>query len=516
MAGNVTRRALLGLTAASAVGAVTGASGPSGTAAGSAGRDGGGRIDWGSLGRHLDGDLILPSDVRYGQAREQAIRHFDAVNPQAVAYCESEKDVRTVIAFAQDHSVHTVPRSGGHSFGGYSTTPGMILDVSRMNRVAIDGPNVVVGAGVQQVDALAALSPHGLAMAGGLCPTVAVGGFLQGGGIGFQTRKYGMACDRLVSADVVLADGRLVRASAEENPGLFWALRGNGGGNYGVVTSYKVVPVRRSDLVSYTLTWPWAAAQSLIEHWQQWAIDAPDDLASVLLAVNPDAAAPSPQLFVTGAWYGDAEELDRRLDTLVGEVGVAPASRSVAVRSVRDAMMEMYGCATLSTEECHRVGTTPEAKSPRYNYYRTRCRMFGSVVPGSDVDDLLAVLTDPAQARTGQFRMLYFEALGGVANEYGRTDTAYVHRTTRMLAGLTTTLSDPAYTEEDTTACERVLGDAFRALDRGSLRESYQNYIDPALTDWRQAYYAENYPRLVRTKRAYDPHGFFRFARGIG
>ena len=509
MAGNIARRALLSLTAAAAAGVVMG---PGQPAAAWRRR----RIGWDSLSRHLDGDLILPSDSRYPQARQQSIRHFDDVNPAAIAYCENESDVRTVIAFAQDHAVPTVPRSGGHSFGGYSTTPGMILDVSRLNSVTINGPNVVVGGGAQMIDALAALTPHGMTMVGGLCATVSVGGFLQGGGIGLQTRKYGMACDRVVSAKVVLADRRIVRASAQENPDLFWALRGNGGGNYGVVTSYVVEPVRRSELVSYLLVWPWDAAVPLIQHWQQWAIDSPDDLAALLIASSPDAAAPAPRLVMAGAWYGDIDELNRHLDTLVGEVGVAPAIRSVAVKSVFDKMMEVYGCVNLTTDQCHRVGTSPVAQGWRYNYYRTRCRLHDKALPAADVEDLVATLVDPARARSGQSRTLYFETLGGAANQRARTDTAYVHRTTQMLVGLTATLDAPAYTEDDTTACEQWLADGFPVLDRNSLHESYQNYMDPALTDWRAAYYAENYGRLVRVKRAYDPHRFFRFARGIG
>ncbi len=514
MTGTFTRRAALGFAAASAVGAATGAFLPTGAAAGSTDRRGR-RIDWNSLGRHLDGDLVLPSDSRYGQAREQSLAQFDDANPMAVAYCETARDVQTVIAFAQDNAVHTVPRSGGHSFGGYSTTSGMILDVSRLNQVTTDGTHVTIGAGTQLVDALAALTPHGLALASGLCPTVGAGGFIQGGGIGHQTRKYGLACDRLVSADVVLANRRVVRASERENPDLFWALRGNGGGNFGVVTSYTLEPVRRDTLIGYRLAWLGGDSAAQIENWQQWVLTAPNDLSSMLIA-GTRSPAPEVVVMVSGTWYGTMEELNRHLDELVGMTGAPPAQRIVGESSVRDAMMQIYGCATLTAEQCHRVGTSPEAQLPRLNFYRTRCRMFDEAVPRADVEAALAVLADPTHFREGQSRKLYFEALGGAANEPGRTDTAYVHRTTTILAGFTADLSDPAYTDEDAAACESWLADGFAVLDRHSLRESYQNYMDPALRDWRRAYYAENYPRLVRVKRAYDPHRFFRFARGIG
>lgn len=513
MTKDLTRRGFLGLAAVSAIGAVAGSSASAVYASGTTPSGRGGRVDWNSLGRHLDGDLVLPSDGRYLQARQLANAQFDSIRPQAVAYCETRRDVQIALAFAQDHSLHTVPRSGGHSFGGYSTTQGLVLDVSRMNQIRMRGPNVVIGAGTQQVDALGTLTPHGMALVSGICPTVGVGGFMQGGGIGWQTRKYGMACDQLVEATVVLADRRVVRASADEHPDLFWALRGNGGGNYGVITSYELKPVHRRTMVSYMVSWSWDIAKEVIEHWQRWAIDSSNDLASILLAMIPDLGQ-TPQLVVLGNWYGTVEELNGHLDTLAGTIGVTPAVRNVIERSVFDATMDIYGCAQLTTEQCHRVGTSPVAQTPRQNYYHTRSRMFDE--PAPNVDQLLEALAAPGKARSGQNRMLYFETLGGAANVPARTDTAYVHRTTEMLIGYTGTLNHPDYTDEDTTACEEWLADSFRVLSEHSLPESYQNYMDPSLPDWRQAYYAENYPRLVQIKRRYDPHRFFNFARSIG
>lgn len=469
-----------------------------------------------SLGRNLHGDLVLPADSRYGQARELQIAHFDKVQPQAVAYCADEHDVQTVLAFAQDNGVHTTPRSGGHSFGGYSTTPGVVLDVSRINQVVIERDRVSVGAGTQQVDALATLTPHGLGLVSGICPSVGVGGFLQGGGVGWQTRKFGLGSDRLRAADVVLANGKLVRASADENPDLFWALQGNGGGNYGVVTRYELEPIRIATMVNYMLWFTWDQAQTLIERWQRWAIDSPTDLSASLIVMDPmdPSAGDTPQVFIFGTWYRSVDELDAHLDTLVDAVGAAPASRTVGEKSFYDATMEFYGCADKSVEQAHRVGSNPAATMPRDNFYRTRCRMFDGPVPSTNVERLLETFT--ADKRDGQYRMFYFETLGGAANTRGRTDTAYVHRTTEMLTGFTGTLTNPEYTGEDTEAIEAWLADGFRELGPGSLPECYQNYMDPALTNWREAYYAENYPRLVEVKDQYDPDRFFHFAQSIG
>ncbi|WP_314621570.1 FAD-dependent oxidoreductase [Streptomyces stackebrandtii] len=514
MAGNFTRRAVLGLTAASAAGAVTGVLAPTGSAAGSTTRRGG-TARFEALSRHLDGDLILPSDPRYGQAREQSLRQFDTTRPMAVAYCQSTRDVQTVLAFAQDKAIHAVPRSGGHSFGGYSTTTGIILDVSRLNHISTDGTLATIGAGTQQVDALLALTPHGLALASGLCPTVGAGGFIQGGGIGHQTRKYGMACDRLVSAEVVLANRRVVQTSATEHPDLYWALRGNGGGNYGVVTKYTLEPIRRSTLIGYRLVWTQGDAAATIDTWQQWVTRAPDDLSSLLIAGTTSPPSSTVVISVAGTWYGAEEDLNRHIDEFVAAVGVPPVNRIVAERTVQQGMMQIYGCGNLTAAQCHRSGTTPESMLPRWNYYRTRCRMFDRPLPLADVEDLLAVLTDPTHSATGQTRKVYFEALGGAANQLARTDTAYVHRTTQILAGLTAELPQPTPATDDATTTENWLAQGFTVLNRHCLPESYQNYMDPTLDDWKAAYYAENYPRLARTKRTYDPHDIFHFPRSI-
>lgn len=508
----LTRRELLRLAAGAGATAAVGALGaitqPAWASA--AGRLG---VDWDALRGQLSGDLVLPTDPRYDVARQLQLGQFDSVRPQAVAYCASVADVQSVIRFARDNDLHTVPRSGGHSFGGYSTTDGVVLDVSRMNQVQVGASTVVAGAGTQLVDATNALAPQGLLLAGGLCPTVGLGGFIQGGGIGPQTRRYGMACDRMVAATVVLANGQAVRTSPEEHPDLFWALSGGGGGNMGVVTSFELLPVQVTSMVSYMLVWPWDAASDVLQAWQPWVVAAPNDLAAVLVVISFDAATTTPEIWAFGCWYGPTEQFDRMLDDLVAQVGSAPVSRVAVRKPPLEAMKEFYGCQDLTVEQCHRIGFSPEALMPRSDYYRTRNRMFADPLPGPGVDHMLQVFAD--DPRAGQFRVLYFETLGGAASLRARTETAYVHRDSRLVAGYTAALTGPNITAEDTAACEDWLASGFRAMDAHSLHESYQNFMDPALPDWRQAYYGENYPRLVHIKHQYDPDRFFDFPRAI-
>jgi FAD/FMN-containing dehydrogenase len=466
--------------------------------------------DWDRLRACLTGDLVLPADAAYPVAKQLDSGYFDTINPAGVAYCETVADVRTALSFAQHNDLHLAVRSGGHSAGGWSTTTGLVLDTSRLRDLTLGAATVSIGPGAHGVDAVGTLSPQGLALVTGSCPTVCAGGYVQGGGFGPLSRKHGMACDRLVSADVVLADGTVVHTDAGHYPDLFWALRGGGGGNFGVVTRYEVRPIEISRLPVYTLTWPFAAAQQVIAAFQQWMVAAPDDLEGNLTVLK---AGPTPTVMVSGSWQGgDPAGLTPYLDALVSAAGT-PTSRTVADLSYRDAMMRTFQCADKTTEQCHRVGDNPEALLPRHTFASGRGRMISSPLPAAGIDEALAAFTAPGAAN--QFSVMNLSWLAGQVNRVGRTDTAYVHRNTLALLGFTATLPTATPSADDEAAVATWTAAGMAVADRYGNGENYQNTVDPRLTDWRTAYYAENYPRLTRVKRRYDPAGFFRFPQGI-
>ncbi|ONI76170.1 hypothetical protein ALI144C_36460 [Actinosynnema sp. ALI-1.44] len=505
----ITRRTLLRTGASAAI--VTAGAGTTGVVATAAmGRS---RSDWERLRQAIQGDVVLAGDVGYDRARESGFSQFDGIRPQAVVYCETAQDVSAVVRFGRDHDLPTSVRSGGHSFGGYSTSSGLILDVSRLNQISFGTQTVTVGPGTQQVDALATMAPRGISLVGGLCPTVCAGGFVQGGGIGWGTRKFGMAADHLVAADVVLADGRLVRASERQHPDLFWALRGGGGGNFGVVTNYQVRPVRTSSMVNYNLSWSWANAAAVIGAWQNWVIGGDRNLGAEMALIWPDAGTGEPQLIVYGGYFGAKDALERLLGSLVSAVGVAPATKDVKELSYKDAMMTWYGCGSYTVDECHRIGYLPDAKVPRQVFFLDRNRYTSRAVPANGVNDLLSAFTDRPKA--GQFRVLALFAAGGAANDVSRGATAFVHRTSEIFVHYAAALNDPAATEADKSAMHDWIASAFAVADRYSNGESYQNFIDPRLQDWKSAYYGENYRRLAAVKHTYDPDRFFRFAQAI-
>ncbi|MEU8022253.1 FAD-binding oxidoreductase [Micromonospora harpali] len=469
---------------------------------------------WNSLRRNLSGKLVLPSDSNYDVAKQLHFSAFDAVQPAAIAYCTSPKDVQVCLAYAQHHGLPAVPRSGGHSFGGYSTTNGLVIDVSRLNGIQVEQNKTVVGPGAQLVDLVDTASAHGVALAGGICPTVAMGGYLQGGGVGWQTRALGLGCDSLLSAQVVLADGCVVTCSEQVRPDLFWALRGGGGGNFGIVTSYERRNSTIPRMVNFTLAWLWDSAESVLTAWQQWQRAAPRALSSRWLLGLLDAAPGAvPFLLVDGTFLGTPEDLTPHLNALASAVGTPPAYNSVQDLGFRDGMMAFFKCGDKTVDQCHRVGTNPEAMLARSGFIIQRSRFFREDIPGTGVSEILAAFD--ADRRAGQTRIATGFALGGAASDIPRTATAYVHRDAQFSVDWAVALSEAADTGEGRAAASVWADNAFTVTDRYSTHETYQNYVDPALTDWREAYYAENYPRLSTVKHTYDPHGFFSFAQAI-
>jgi FAD/FMN-containing dehydrogenase len=467
-------------------------------------------VDWSRL--RLAGDLVLPADPAYPTAKQLDSGYYDSVNPTAIAYCVSAADVRKCLLFAQDNGISVAVRSGGHSAAGYSTTTGLVVDVSRLDSVVVGADTVSLGPGVQSVDAVAALAPHGLSLVTGNGATVCAGGFVQGGGIGLQNRKFGMASDRLVSADVVLASGRLVRCSATCEPDLFWALRGGGGGNFGVVTRFEIAPTNVVDQVSFTLMWTVDHAAAAILAFQQWLAAAPVDLAPNMTIIAQSGA--QPVVMVTGAWFGDPAALTAHLDALVSAVGAAPLSRTADALTYQQAMMRMYQCADKTVPQCHRVGDNPDALLPRHAYSAERGRMVSTPLTAAAVDEVLtAFLASPV---TGQSRFLNFLGLGGAINRVPRAATAYVHRNAAFYLGFSAGLASFTPSADEVAAVDAWLDQAWPVADRYGNGESYVNFISPKITDWRKAFYGENYARLVRTKRAYDPYSFFRFPQAVG
>jgi hypothetical protein len=282
--------------------------------------------DWSALANSLQGTLVRPGSPLYQEAHQLYSTRFDGVYPQAIAYCAAPADVQVCLAFVRKFSLPLAARGGGHSYAGYSTTTGLVVDVTRMNAVQVDAStgNALVGAGARLIDVYAAVAQHGRVIPAGSCPTVGIAGVTLGGGVGVLGRKFGLTCDNLLSAHVVLADGRLLVCDAATNADLFWALRGGGGGNFGVVTSFTFQTHPVSTLSLFTFDWPWSAAAAMVAAWQNWAPRAPDELWSNCLLLGTGNKNAGPVARVNGAYVGDTASLNPLLRQLTGSMSVAP------------------------------------------------------------------------------------------------------------------------------------------------------------------------------------------------
>lgn len=473
-----------------------------------------GGTPWSRLSDRLRGHLVLPTDADYQRAKQLYQVQFDATSPQAVAYCVSAADVAACLSFAETHGIPVAARSGGHSAGGYSTTPGLVIDVAGLNTVALGKDSVHIGPGAQLVDIMDTLAPKGLGISGGYCPTVAAGGFFQGGGMGLFTRSIGIAADKVNSAQVVLADGRTVTASPHCNSDLFWALRGGGGGNFGIVTGYDVTPSPLTDVAAINLVWTFDQALDMLDGWAKWLPDAPWTIGSGVNVTLTDAGpgtVPTASVFL--ASVDTSAAFDAEIARLVSLVGTPTVFRQQFTAPYRSVLMQLYSCTELTVQQCHRADTGGgQIQRPAFGAWRSRLFEKGDM-PRDGWAKALAAFDDHRYA--GQMRQLQISALGGKANTVARDATAYVHRDALFSVSYLTSDAVAPVSAEAEAAAYTFVDDGFATIDPYSTGETYQNFIDPRLPDWQRSYYAENYSRLAKVKRKYDPHQVFRFAQSV-
>jgi len=474
-----------------------------------------GRADWSELARSLQGTLVLPGSPQYSTALQLFDPRFDAVQPAAIAYCASPADVQAALAFARRFNLLFTPRAGGHSYAGYSTTTGLVLDVTRMSAVTVNGETgtATIGAGARLIDVYAALAQHNLALPAGSCPSVGIAGQTLGGGIGVLGRKFGLTSDNLLAAQVVVADGRVLTCDANHDPDLFWALRGGGGGNFGVVTSltFQAHPV--TSLSLFSLSWPWTAsnAADVVEAWQAWAPQAPDELWSNCLLLATSDKRSDPVVHVGGVYVGDVAPLNSLVQQLTSRIGVAPASRYAWSSGLLDAMLYEAGCKNLGA--CHLPSQDPQGQLQRVAY-GAKSDYFITPLSRQGINILVSEITRRQATATLGEGGIGLDAQGGAINRVAADATAFVHRDALFSAQYTANwnASDPA----TIVATNRAwLTDIWQQMRPYASGFAYQNYIDPDLSDWQHAYYGANLARLQRVKAAYDPKNLFHFAQSI-
>ena len=435
------------------------------------------------LADSLQGSLYLSGDDGYDTARKVWNGMFDDRRPAMVVQCASSDDVRNAVLFARDRQLLLSVKGGGHSFPGKSVADrGMMLDLSLMQAVTVDADagiaTVAGGALLGHLDS--ATLAHEMATTAGIVSHTGVGGFTLGGGMGRTDRLHGLAIDNLLSASVATADGRLLRASADENPDLFWAIRG-GGGNFGVVTEFEF-RLHPFDPTVYAgvLVFPFDAARDLIRVWAEHKDDWPRELnAEPSLFVNPEGDRIA---MLEICYAGDPADGEKVVAPLLAVA--KPVAGELGPMSYQ-AMQTMYDAATAHGQ---------------LNYLKS---------------GLIGEITEPfIDAMVGNYEgehlpWAWFQHLGGAISDVDPTATAYAHREAGYNNGMSATWQDPAESEARIAkirayykALEPFMGGFYTNLNEDTEANTWGNY-------------RENYPRLSDIKAQYDPTNLFRMNANI-
>lgn len=444
---------------------------------------------WRDLAAALRGSLLLPGDPGFLPAARPWNLRFASILPAGIARCANAGDIRTCLLWAQTNGVGLVARSGGHSYAGYSTTTGLMIDLSRMNELAYDAGSGLarLGGGARNADVYAALRPVSRALTHGRCERVGVAGLALGGGIGFNQRLHGLTCDQLVETEIVTASGEFLRCNERENADLFWACRGGGGGNFGVNTAltFQTFPV--DTVTVYQITWT-TNLDALLPAALDLLAGAPDRLGCKLSVVNAGASI---SLEFLGQLVGAPTELRARFGPLYRLA--SPSEEIVQVLPYWD------GQDFLSEEG-----------APEFSHERSRY-ILRPLSPEGARAVLEFLHRWPGTRGSAVWKI--FLAGGAVAAVPAET-TAFVHRAALMISSI-----ELDWTEDDSVGTV-AHNEAWLAEFHGSMAaftsdESYQNFIDEAQNDYLHAYYGANLERLVEVKRRHDPRNVFSFPQSI-
>jgi FAD/FMN-containing dehydrogenase len=434
---------------------------------------------WGGLASSIGGSVLLPANGAQFSTGKQVFNSFyNNSNPAAVVTVSSQADVQKAVAFATANNLEIAPRGGGHSYVGASSATGtMVLDL----RGLPGGANFDGGSGNVTVTPATALDAVHQALAGagraiptGTCPTVGIAGLTLGGGMGGDSRHAGLTCDTLQSATVVLPSGDVVTASANDNPDLFWALRGGGGGNFGVTTSMTFATFAAGDSDLVRLDFPPASSVQVLAGWQSW-LSAADRNTWGMVDLSVGSAQTNCHVLATcPAGAGSAVA-----DAIKSAVGLAPSAIQNKTLSHMDLVTYLAGGSSTS--------------SPR------------GFVAGSDVIGAVdsaaahAIATAIGQwpAASGKASVLV-DPLSGAVGDVASGDTAFPWR---QQSAVLQWYVEPASSQ--VPAATKWLSSAHQAVQQYSVG-GYVNYLEANTSASR--YFGSNLSRLTTVRQKYDPN----------
>ena len=450
-----------------------------------------------ALAERLAGEVIAPDRAEYEAARRVWNGMIDK-RPALIARCADANDVATAIRFATDHDLPLAVRGGGHNVAGTSLVDdGLVIDLSALRAVRLDpsGRTVHVQGGATWADVDAVTAPLGLATPGGVVSETGVAGLALSGGVSHQRRLHGMTIDNLVSAEVVLADGRRVRANDGEHADLHWALRG-GGGNFGVVTSFELRLHELGPAVyGLNVAYPIEDAARVLAGWRDAVADAPDELSTAgfvwsmpVVDELPEALRGLPYAGVAGMWAGDPEEGER-------------ATR--ALRSLATPLVDLSGP----------VGYHDFQRSLDPFFPAGVRRYWKALYLDGFSDAAIDTTISWSNRRPANDTLVIVRHCGGAMARVGAGETAFGDRSSEWMLSIDSSWGDAA--EDDANiAYTREFWNAALPYSDGKTYFNFPGLYEEGDAAVRASYGA-NHDRLARIKAAYDPDNLFRLNQNI-
>jgi FAD/FMN-containing dehydrogenase len=432
----------------------------------------------------LRGQVILPGDADYDNARKVWNGMIDR-RPALIARCDGVADASRAIRFARDQHLLLAVRGGGHNVAGAGTCDGgLVIDLSPMKAVRVDSERrtarVEAGATWKEFDE--ETQKYGLATTGGLISSTGVAGFTLGGGISWLVRKHGLACDNLISAEVVTADGQLVRASAEENADLYWGLRG-GGGNFGVVTAFEFALHPVSTVVGGIVAHPLPRAREVLQFYRHFIATAPDELTTIVIF---GTAPEGHQIIGLAACYAGPVEQGEEVMRPLKEFGPP----------VMDMMSPLPYTALQQAND-------PTAPAGLQNYWKAAFLQDLS-------DEAIDAMIEYATNATSPLSMIHLHHLGGAMNRVAADATAFGHRDSGFVVNILGVWPAPGDNEKHIDWA-RGLFAALQPYAHGA----YINFLGDEGQERVRSAYGPNYEHLVALKNKYDPTNLFRLNQNI-
>ena len=447
------------------------------------------------LRESIRGELVTPSDAHYDEARAVWNGMIDK-RPALIVRCAGAADVLAAVQFARSQDLEVAVRGGGHSLPGFSTSDGgIVVDLSPMKgiRVDPDATRVVAQAGVTWRELDHETQAFGLALTGGLVSSTGIAGFALGGGIGWLMRKYGLTCDNLLAADVVTADGRLVRADEHENSDLFWGLRG-GGGNFGIVTSFEFGLHRVGPtILAGPIFFPGEQAVQILRGYRAYTADLPDEMTTL---VNLTTAPSAPFL--------PADVHGKKVVAVIGVYAGPPdAGRQLAagLRALGTPIADLLGAMPYTTMQSL---LDPLWAPGLRNYFKA-----GYLQSLSDeAIDTLVEFHGPSISPTSEIHVHHF---GGAISRVPDDATAFGDRGAPYLLNIVARWTDHA-TDDAQIAWAK---DLYAAIEPYSTGGTYVNFMSAGDDRIKAAYGAGRYEQLARLKERWDPTNVFRLNQNI-